>query len=74
MNKEIIHITSKELKKIFNENPRYHLDNAGKVILIVNNRYRIFMNGLDTEAEREDNPMIRLKVRQAPQYIRNIIE
>ena len=58
--KEIKHITRKELgwrNKNFNIN-KWTKDNAKKVILIVDNRYRIFGDGLNTTIEREDNPII----------------
>ncbi|KKM66275.1 hypothetical protein LCGC14_1482850 [marine sediment metagenome] len=67
MTNTIMHITRKDLKDLstrdFNE----------KTILIVDNKYRILVDGLHTTAEKEDNPMIALKESQMPSYIKNFV-
>lgn len=75
MDKEIKNITRKELGWMIKnlDINKYKKDKAKKVILIVDNRYRIFIDGLHTTAEREDNPMIVLKESQMPQYIHDFV-
>ena len=75
MDKEIKHITRKELGwMVENINlNKWKKDNAKKVILIIDNRYRIFIDGLNTNAEKEEYPMIPLKESKMPQYIHSFV-
>lgn len=72
MDKEVKHITitRKELEKL---SASYKKENAGKVVLIVENRYRIFVDGLYTSAERENDPMVTLREGEMPQYVRDFV-
>jgi len=75
MEKEIKHITRKELGWM-NRNidlNKWKKDNAKKVILIVDNRYRIFVDGMSTNVEKEDNPMVSLTESKMPQYIHDFV-
>ena len=73
MEKEIRFITRKELKELCKNSSRFKEENSGKLILIVDNRYRIFVNGGKTEVERENNPMVSLYESQMPQYIYDFV-
>lgn len=73
MNKKIRHITRKELKELCKIKHDFQKENSNKLILIVDNRYRIFIEGLKTYAEREDKPMISLKESEMPQYIYDFV-
>jgi len=75
MEKKIKHITRKELAWMTKnlDLHKWQKDNAKKIILIVDNRYRIFVDGLETTAEREDNPMIALKESEMPRYLHDFV-
>ena len=66
MNYNIVTLTRKQLKgKSSYDFPQGTIVKVGK--------YRIYINGLDTYAEHDDNPMIALKEHQMPYYIRTIV-
>jgi uncharacterized protein YjhX (UPF0386 family) len=75
MDKELKHITRKELGwMVRNINlTKWKKDKAKKLILVVDNRYRIFIDGQHTFVEKENNPMIALKESEMPQYIHQFV-
>lgn len=75
MDKQLKHITRKELGWMIKnlDLNKWKKDKAKKVILIVDNRYRIFVDGQYTTCEKEDNSMIALKESEMPQYIHDFV-
>ena len=41
--------------------------------LLIIGKYRVYIDGLFTYAEHDDNPMIKLKEYKIPTYIRDIV-
>jgi hypothetical protein len=63
---KIIKISRKQLKgKNSRDFPK------GSILII--GKYRIHINGLETYAEHDKNPMIALKEYSMPRYIRDIV-